>query len=1331
MLTSSLPIFSSYVLADEDYDSLIMDEDITEDDNDSLIMDEDIVTVEHNEPIAAVQDVAIPADTTIRIHTAEELAAMVGGEESEGRHYVLANNIDLTSNWWGIVDFRGVFDGQGHTIHNLQNSGLFFSTSGATVRNVTVIIEEGHRVQSIGNSLNFAGGLIHRAENTNVINAHVVGDVRARHGMGLFINGDHRAGGLIGSFVGSNGNTHRIQRSSAIGNVYSESGGGSRIAAGGLVGDVSMENGILMIEDSFSAGQVYGHSGVGSHGIGLGPAPGNVMVGGLVGSIWSSETSTSVTIANSYSASDVIITSNAFNSLGGLIGQHSNSTYFENAFRIQTQNISAPPAGTWWTHPAPTINESGILMTAEQMRNQASFVDWDFDNVWEFRGGENNGFPVLRGQSRTTPPTGQPELFPAGYYRWIVNRFGDPTTPIRHGFYEDYRSVYDAPNGTRVFLDYYVINTRGNRWYRTSYIPGFGAGTFWIYRWNLTDVEFSEVPIIVIPGIAGSQLVDTTNNNIMWLSYLDTGPFTRIRGLALNYNGNSIRGNIVANREVYGPSAGGITDVIPGVGRESLQVYINLMEDLKEEFGEERVHFWAYDWRLDNARNAEILAEFIDEEFGASTRVDIVAHSMGGLVASRYIADGNEHRIRRLITMGTPFLGSPKVPYVFATGRLVVVPVRGAISPGPMRDISSHMISAYQLLPFRSRYHYIGIGEQSGWWLWESFDSWEPVPNSFDFIRDTLQMTGVASNNIPGSRRQRFLDRATDFMDSLWIGDQHAIETVDSFVIVGDAHRTIHTTVFDQSGSYITHFTFAGEDGQIMGDETVPLWSANINGLVDTINFPYGHTSMVSETRVIQAVINIINHGSVDANARTQPRPFTVIRIASPIQAMITRYDGEFLSSIYGNENYISDFGSLYMIGPDGNSEFFAIDGDRAKDVRIEGTGQGTMDYTMGFFDSNGVLIEERAFHNVPITSNTIITTSTDRYNDTRLFVDINGNGEYDFVLHPSINSPVNGVMFSFTVVAEDGGIIVEGYSATHVAGSIIDLEAEANSGFRFSHWSSTYGGAFSNANSASTTFTMSDSPTVVTAHFLPIDPSEPTPTPDPGTPTPDMSFRHGGFRTSPTQPPVVPATPSPTPTPPPSEIEVPVAEALHRLGLFVGTGTDADGNPVFELNRPPTRLEALALVIRLMGLQNEAIAFTGDNRFTDIPGWGNHYAAFGYSIGITVGVNEERTLFAPNRQVTAHEFTTFLLRVLGYSEADGDFIFEEAMQKASTIGFFSPFDIARVSTDNFLRDHAVHAMANALLTQPKGSNEYLLYRLTNQGVFSREDADWFQQNVR
>lgn len=34
----------------------------------------------------------------------------------------------------------------------------------------------------------------------------------------------------------------------------------------------------------------------------------------------------------------------------------------------------------------------------------------------------------------------------------------------------------------------------------------------------------------------------------------------------------------------------------------------------------------------------------------------------------------------------------------------------------------------------------------------------------------------------------------------------------------------------------------------------------------------------------------------------------------------------------------------------------------------------------------------------------------------------------------------------------------------------------------------------------------------------------------------------------------------------------VQAAEALHSLGLFNGTGTDANGNPIYDLDRAPTR---------------------------------------------------------------------------------------------------------------------------------------------------------------
>ena len=46
-------------------------------------------------------------------------------------------------------------------------------------------------------------------------------------------------------------------------------------------------------------------------------------------------------------------------------------------------------------------------------------------------------------------------------------------------------------------------------------------------------------------------------------------------------------------------------------------------------------------------------------------------------------------------------------------------------------------------------------------------------------------------------------------------------------------------------------------------------------------------------------------------------------------------------------------------------------------------------------------------------------------------------------------------------------------------------------------------------------------------------------------------------------------------------------ADTLYALGLFKGTGTDADGKPVFDLDRAPTRAEAVTMLVRLLGKES------------------------------------------------------------------------------------------------------------------------------------------------
>ena len=84
-------------------------------------------------------------------------------------------------------------------------------------------------------------------------------------------------------------------------------------------------------------------------------------------------------------------------------------------------------------------------------------------------------------------------------------------------------------------------------------------------------------------------------------------------------------------------------------------------------------------------------------------------------------------------------------------------------------------------------------------------------------------------------------------------------------------------------------------------------------------------------------------------------------------------------------------------------------------------------------------------------------------------------------------------------------------------------------------------------------------------------------------------------------------------------------AQTLHDLGLFKGTGTDVSGNPIFDLNRAPTRAEAVTMLVRLLGKEDEALAGDWNTPFTDVADWAKPYVGYAYANGLTAGVSQTR----------------------------------------------------------------------------------------------------------
>ena len=169
-------------------------------------------------------------------------------------------------------------------------------------------------------------------------------------------------------------------------------------------------------------------------------------------------------------------------------------------------------------------------------------------------------------------------------------------------------------------------------------------------------------------------------------------------------------------------------------------------------------------------------------------------------------------------------------------------------------------------------------------------------------------------------------------------------------------------------------------------------------------------------------------------------------------------------------------------------------------------------------------------------------------------------------------------------------------------------------------------------------------------------------------------------------------------------------AQDLKSLGLFRGV-SDTD----FDLYRSPTRVEALVMLIRTLGRESEAQNGDWKHPFSDVPAWADKYVGYAYENGLTKGVSE--TSFGTG-DASAAMYLTFMLRALGYSDADGDFSWNDPYTLARKNGILTD----AVSIDDFMRRDVVEISYSALSAKIRDSSETLADKLIGMGVFSADD---------
>ena len=144
------------------------------------------------------------------------------------------------------------------------------------------------------------------------------------------------------------------------------------------------------------------------------------------------------------------------------------------------------------------------------------------------------------------------------------------------------------------------------------------------------------------------------------------------------------------------------------------------------------------------------------------------------------------------------------------------------------------------------------------------------------------------------------------------------------------------------------------------------------------------------------------------------------------------------------------------------------------------------------------------------------------------------------------------------------------------------------------------------------------------------------------------------------------PTAPVPTPAAPVDAAAETAARELYDRGLFQGTGTDGDGQPVFSLERTLTRQEAVIMLVRLLGQEAEALACGYPSPFSDHADWAADYVSYAWVMSLTLG-NGDGT-FGGEDPATAAQYVTFLLRALGYT-TPADFAWENALAKGAELG--------------------------------------------------------------
>ncbi len=532
-----------------------------------------------------------------------------------------------------------------------------------------------------------------------------------------------------------------------------------------------------------------------------------------------------------------------------------------------------------------------------------------------------------------------------------------------------------------------VVCASSNPSVKTSSIPGgvvITTRSFSSIDCTFTNKKQSEkVPVLIVPGILGTDL--SKGNEKLWL---DLGRnFTDVGDQFMD----PLQFKVDLTPSEVGLTLGKVISRATGTPEFliNFDYTAGLIQELQsQEYFEgtsatSTLFTFPYDWRYgvtgvfsDGKTNVDALKQKIADIMAltGSDKVDIIAHSTGGLLVKKYVMENpTAHHIDKAVFVGVPNLGAPKAVKVLLQGDNFGIPF---LADDEMKKVSQNLPVLYDLAPSNEYYNVYGSFYHYSNWDSDTMN----VPDAKDL--NFSETYNRLKNNF--SANSMAIDNAQALHSPGFDGYDLRTANIDLYNIVGCKSGTVGKVYEYQSRSFLGGNKTSFDAGaEVSGDGTVPLGSSDkLPVSSDHVFYAVkaSHGKMPSADGIRQKIVNIISGSSlaVGSNIITKstldsdPSKCQLeghwYQIFSPVAIEITDQAGN-RAGIASDGSIQNDIaGADYHVMGEHKFVFLPDDEGQTYTINLKGTGNGTFTLKDQII-VNGQAGQTTAFINIPVTT--------------------------------------------------------------------------------------------------------------------------------------------------------------------------------------------------------------------------------------------------------------------------------------------------------------------------------------------------------------------------